>query len=345
MSANSYSGDEINLWKQKRGLEKLQFLLDRLQSVNGTKFPQIISQDGFNFIKSFLISGNFISEGLDLELTGKTVMKAQDNIDFLIVLISVFNKNLRMYTDVERKLRKLYFDTINDKEVYCYNPENTTEKQLTDLLYCLGLADEPGEDRVLCSYDQQRVKIFGIGLSLFKNLFPPTKEKLSQKTINKTQDIDYGEDTNPRRVLQFDYFICHASEDKKTIARGITNYLLGEGKNCWFDEIQFHSSKKTVKSQFKEGVELSQFGIPILSRKFFDKRKKNKQCREELKVMENHIRNENDFKIVPIWFGVNKAYIDQKHTNKKLSTLPSVTKCGVNEVARELLRMTTNSSF
>jgi len=71
----------------------------------------------------------------------------------------------------------------------------------------------------------------------------------------------------------YDIFICHASEDKNSIARPLAEALQRKGLSVWYDETAI-SIGDSIRAKIDEGLSHSHAGVIILSPDFFSKRKK-----------------------------------------------------------------------
>jgi hypothetical protein len=96
-------------------------------------------------------------------------------------------------------------------------------------------------------------------------------------------------------VEEWDFFICHASEDKKDAAVPIYNGLLEKGYKVWFDKFELKLGD-SLRKKIDEGLRGSKYGIVILSSYFFEK----KWPQNELDGL---VALEQDGKkrILPIW--------------------------------------------
>lgn len=92
----------------------------------------------------------------------------------------------------------------------------------------------------------------------------------------------------------FDFFICHASEDKETFVNELSKRLSEEGYKVWYDDfiIKWGDS---IRRKIDEGLKKSKYGIVILSYSFFNK----KWPQEELDGLFELEGDEK--KILPIW--------------------------------------------
>lgn len=68
-----------------------------------------------------------------------------------------------------------------------------------------------------------------------------------------------------------DFFICHASENKDSVARPLAKKLIGNGLTVWYDEYSLVWGDELMKS-IEKGLKNSSFGIVIFSKEFFGKK-------------------------------------------------------------------------
>lgn len=69
---------------------------------------------------------------------------------------------------------------------------------------------------------------------------------------------------------EWDVFICHATEDKDDIARPLANALTARGLSVWYDEFSLKLGS-SLRESIDRGLARSQFGVVILSSRFFEK--------------------------------------------------------------------------
>ena len=70
--------------------------------------------------------------------------------------------------------------------------------------------------------------------------------------------------------MKKDIFICHASEDKVSVARPLASCLAQRGLTYWIDEAEI-SAGESITERVNEGLKVSDFVIVILSRAFMAK--------------------------------------------------------------------------
>lgn len=106
--------------------------------------------------------------------------------------------------------------------------------------------------------------------------------------------------------MEWDIFISHASEDKVTIVRDLSNELKKYGVRVWYDEFELKIGDSLIES-INNGLSQSNHGALILSHSFFEKTWTD----YELKSL---ITKEmfDKKKILPIWYNIDKDYLMSK---------------------------------
>ena len=119
--------------------------------------------------------------------------------------------------------------------------------------------------------------------------------KIIDKVLPKS-----NEDTRVVRNKKYDFFICHASEDKKSFVRPMAEALIAQGANVWYDEFTLKVGD-SLRREIDRGLADSSFGIVVLSPNFFEKEwpKIELDGLVTLKVQEQNA-------VLPIWHGVSK---------------------------------------
>ena len=107
--------------------------------------------------------------------------------------------------------------------------------------------------------------------------------------------------------VQYDAFICHASEDKEVIARPIYHKLKEKGYNVFFDEMSIEWGDSLI-DKINSGIASSRFGIIILSPNFIRKQ----WTQAELKGFFNRQINGENI-ILPILHNISIEEIKVKY--------------------------------
>ncbi|HHT9130910.1 MAG TPA: toll/interleukin-1 receptor domain-containing protein [Candidatus Tripitaka californicus] len=101
---------------------------------------------------------------------------------------------------------------------------------------------------------------------------------------------------------EYDVFLCHASEDKKSFVRPLAEALRKKGLRVWYDEFSLKLGNRLCES-IEGGLNKSRYGVIVLSKDFFRK----KWPREELNGLLSLESGEK--KILPVWHGVNEKEV------------------------------------
>src|SRR4051812_37864812 len=105
--------------------------------------------------------------------------------------------------------------------------------------------------------------------------------------------------------MQWDVFISHASEDKESFVRPLALKLQECGLRVWYDEFSLKLGDSLNRS-INIGLSESQFGIVVLSDKFFEK----EWARRELDGLVTREISEGKV-ILPLWHGVNQLKVSK----------------------------------
>lgn len=105
----------------------------------------------------------------------------------------------------------------------------------------------------------------------------------------------------PSEELDWDVFICHASEDKEAVVLGLVTELRNRGINPWVDETVMRIGD-SIRQRIDHGLAHSRFGIVVLSPAFFATKKKWTRLElDALVALETSGRQ----RILPIWHGLS----------------------------------------
>ena len=128
----------------------------------------------------------------------------------------------------------------------------------------------------------------------------------------------------------YDVFVSHASEDKKAIARPLSEELRRRGLRVWYDEFSL-TVGDSLRRSIDHGLSRSRFGVVILSRHFF---KKHWTDRELGGLFSREV---NGVKVIlPVWHDVDSS--DVRNFSPMLADLMGVsTSIGLHHVVDELM--------
>lgn len=94
-------------------------------------------------------------------------------------------------------------------------------------------------------------------------------------------------------------FISHAGEDKADVARPLAEELTARGFDVWYDEFVL-SLGDSLAQEIDRGLATCEFGIVILSHRFFDK----PWPRKELDGLVARETGEGAKRILPVWHNI-----------------------------------------
>lgn len=132
--------------------------------------------------------------------------------------------------------------------------------------------------------------------------------------------------------MQFDVFICHASEDKNDFVRPFAELLKQQHIDVWYDEFSLNIGD-SLTQKIDEGLSKSRFGIVVLSPNFFNK----PWAKRELNGLTLREMIEKRNLILPIWHKVtveDVANFSPPLADKKAASSSD----GVNALVREITR-------
>lgn len=138
------------------------------------------------------------------------------------------------------------------------------------------------------------------------------------------------EDNTIGMTTEWDVFICHASEDKKTVVEPLANELVKRGLKVWYDRYVLRIGDSLLQ-KIDEGLSKSKYGIVILSPHFFQKEWTKKE-------LDGLIQKEIGGKkvILPVWHNVKRNDI-MKYSPTLAGRLAGTTQQGIDSLADELI--------
>lgn len=106
-------------------------------------------------------------------------------------------------------------------------------------------------------------------------------------------------------MAEIDLFICHASEDKRAVARPLAHALRNRGWSVWYDEFSLQLGD-SLTGAIDRGLAEARYGLVILSPAFFGKR----WPQRELEGLETRELADADRKIIlPVWHELDRAHV------------------------------------
>jgi len=132
------------------------------------------------------------------------------------------------------------------------------------------------------------------------------------------------------KTKEYDFFICHASEDKKDVAEPLEKELKEKGAKVWLDKGVLTVGDRLLQ-KINEGMINSKYGIVIISPDFF---KKDWPQIELAGLVQKEINGEKV--ILPVWHNVDYEMVKSK-SPILADRLASNTKEGIPHVANDML--------
>ena len=105
-----------------------------------------------------------------------------------------------------------------------------------------------------------------------KPLPPITQTLQSPGSSYSIRDVlENAAESNPVSAnAEYDVFVCHATEDKTSVARPLATALDARGITVWYDEFELQVGD-SLRRKIDAGIAASRFGLVVLSHPFFDK--------------------------------------------------------------------------
>jgi hypothetical protein len=132
--------------------------------------------------------------------------------------------------------------------------------------------------------------------------------------------------------MEYDVFICHASEDKDDFVRPLAEKLRQHHIDVWYDEFSL-TIGDSLTQKIDEGLSKSRYGIVVLSPNFFNK----PWAKRELSGLTSREMIEGKDLILPIWHRVGAQDVMQYSpplADKKAGS----SRDGINSLIRDLIK-------
>lgn len=140
------------------------------------------------------------------------------------------------------------------------------------------------------------------------------------------------------RSVEFDVFICHASEDKEGVARPLAEKLDKAGLSVWYDEFELKMGD-SLRKAIDRGLASSRYGVVVLSQAFFEKDWPQKEL-DGLVSLESNSRKV----VLPVWHGVDKTYVAER-SPLLADRLAASTESGIDHVVKCVLEAIAADGF
>lgn len=192
---------------------------------------------------------------------------------------------------------------------YLLNRERSSDSSipgLDEIAGALGLPKEDINDQLDILESQGAIKsnrtftdaapiLTGAGKAILEEM-----EERSETSFSKEiTEVEKDNSPHAQQELQWDAFICHASEDKDTFVRHLANELISQGIRIWYDEFTLRIGD-SLRRSIDKGLAASRYGIVVLSHAFFTKEWPQKELDGLV------VRERNGQKVIlPVWLGVS----------------------------------------
>ncbi len=118
------------------------------------------------------------------------------------------------------------------------------------------------------------------------------------ENLQQTDEI-YDSSNGGKTSMEWDVFICHASEDKEGFVEPLVKDLQKNNINVWYDRFELKLGD-SLREKIDEGLLKSRYGLVVLSNAFFAK----DWPKTELDALITRQNSEGQKVILPIWHGV-----------------------------------------
>jgi hypothetical protein len=134
------------------------------------------------------------------------------------------------------------------------------------------------------------------------------------------------------KAKEWDFFICHASEDKNEVAIPIHDILTQKGYKVWLDKYELKIGD-SLRRKIEEGLNNSRYGVVILSPHFFAK----KWPQDELDGL-FALEQDGKKRILPIWHNVDFDDV-KKYSPILAGRLAAETSKGITTVVAQIVKV------
>ena len=129
--------------------------------------------------------------------------------------------------------------------------------------------------------------------------------------------------------VEYDVFICHASEDKVALVEPLVAALERRGFRVWLDQMQIMIGD-SLTERIDDGLGHSRFGVVIVSPAVLAK--ETWWVRRELNALAAREAQEGRVVVLPVWHEVSAADV-MKYSPTLAAKLAAETKDGIDAVA------------
>jgi hypothetical protein len=130
--------------------------------------------------------------------------------------------------------------------------------------------------------------------------------------------------------VDYDVFLCHASEDKPTVVLPLVLTLERRGLSVWLDQMTMQIGD-SITRKIDEGLANSRFGVVIVSSAFLSKN----WPKRELDALAARETETNQVVVLPVWHGVIYDEV-AAYSPTLASKLAAHTRNGIEAVAEQI---------
>jgi len=158
---------------------------------------------------------------------------------------------------------------------------------------------------------------------------------IAEKILSEQENLDLDEqsihlDSLTNNDKEWDFFICHASEDKAEVVEPLAIELASRGSKVWYDRLTLKIGD-SLSAKIDEGLASSRYGIVVLSPNFF---KKSWPKRELGGLVQREIQGKKV--ILPVWHKVDHSFVAH-HSPTLADKMAGTTTQGIPTLAEKLL--------
>jgi hypothetical protein len=132
-------------------------------------------------------------------------------------------------------------------------------------------------------------------------------------------------------TTEWDFFICHASEDKKDVVDPLAEELRKHGARVWYDRWELRIGD-SLRRKIDEGLSSSRYGIVVISQDFF---RKEWPQRELDGLVQREVEGRKV--ILPVWHNVTRKDV-ASYSPPLADKMAGTTSRGVPALAEELIQ-------
>ncbi len=138
----------------------------------------------------------------------------------------------------------------------------------------------------------------------------------------------------PHSDKEFDLFICHATEDKVSVAGPLTQLLAERRVEVWYDVAELRVGD-SLRRSIDRGLARSRFGLVVVSRAFFAKN----WAQYELDGLVSKEMSDSSKVILPVWHEISRDEVVGHSPSLADKVALKTSDYSLEEIADELARV------